>query len=592
MGKQRSPFTTRPIEAPDMFFGRTNEMLEVLKRVKHTQPISTILIGGRKIGKTSFINQLKYQITNGKGDSFVCVPTLIDMQSATNISSTSAFYEKVTNLVKDNLKSRFGIDLNLSVQKEIDSYELFCNNLLNILDQCAKSIGVIRFILLVDEADRLLGKPFTEDLFTQLRHLINTSPLSSFVSLVITGFRELHDYAIMEAEGMGSVLGGDTRWTYLGVLSQEDCRHLIVDLLNEQLDKSLIDTIYEQSGGHPYITQFLMDKIWRPNMGSLTVQEIVEACNQFEKEAKIFPIWQAKFSRLDSDMYDLLASKPGYNTLDSIREKTKITVTLGEIRDALDFLIYTGIVEKGDNGFRAVSGLHRKWYLDRYETNLDSVASLKSENNIDSPTNLALIRTVFALTGIAAFVLTFIYLHSLAAAFTSLFFLWLLTTLVFWLKDIKLKDSTNDTNRTVELYGITVQSIFDPVISANQEHKVIVQVSQSMFDPLEVIVSLYPLSANLGIKGEHRYIFHTPGESKEFFIYLVRKSTILTLLFPFTEQLQVRFDVITGKMLKSGYIKLNSDYNFTLVISTLLSFAGLIVWILDIGTKIKDLLAP
>ena len=62
MNSLRSPFTTRPIEDPSLFFGRSDEISEVIKRIKHSQPLSTILIGGRKIGKTSFINQLRHSI--------------------------------------------------------------------------------------------------------------------------------------------------------------------------------------------------------------------------------------------------------------------------------------------------------------------------------------------------------------------------------------------------------------------------------------------------------------------------------------------------------------------------------------------------
>ena len=162
------------------------------------------------------------------------------MQKETILSS-SMFFEKTTNLTKDSLKSIYDIDAELlTANRNIDPYELFCNNLLNMLDQCAKNIGVVRFVFLIDEADRLLGKVFTEDVFIQLRHLINTSRLSSYVSLVITGFRELHDYAIIEEKGMGSVLGGDSRWTYLGVLSESECRKLITEPLNDALDISVI----------------------------------------------------------------------------------------------------------------------------------------------------------------------------------------------------------------------------------------------------------------------------------------------------------------------------------------------------------------
>ncbi len=499
---QQSPFTTRPIENPNLFFGRADEISEVVKRIKHSQPLSTILIGGRKIGKTSFLNQTIHLLSKKTTESYTCIPTLIDLQSET-ITSPAQFFERLTNLVQEKLKVNYGVNTDLLMNEKTNPYELFCNNLLAILDRCARDIGVIRLVFLIDEADRLLGKSFTEDLFIQLRHLINSSELSSYVSLVITGFRELHDYAIMEEKGMGSVLGGDSRWTYLGVLNEDECRQLITETLGQSLDTSLVQSVYQQSGGHPYITQYIMDKIWCTDMSCVTMHDIANTCNQFEKESKIFSIWQSKSKELDSDIYELLANKTGYNTIESLRERVKIKVSLGEIRDSLDFLLYTGIVKSHENMYQAAGDLYRQWFLARNQNYFDKIVPIETDEKPLEPTNFRRIQLVSIFVAVLLFSTVFLTTRNLGTAIFSIFLLWLLSTLAFWTKDIKLRDSTNDASRIVQINDVIVQSIFDPVIRPYEDHKIIIQASQRFNNPIEVVVTLQPLSQNLSVKGEH-----------------------------------------------------------------------------------------
>ena len=327
-------------------------------------------------------------------------------------------------------------------------------------------------------------------------------------------------------------------------------------------------------------------------MASLNVREVINACIQFEKEAKIFSIWKSKSKDLDSRIYELLANKPGDNTLESLRERINIKANLGEIKDSLDFLLYTGVVDKREGGYRTAGELYRRWYLGRNQKYFDEIKSLEPKENRFHTPNLKLIRFISIIIAVFVFFTAYVYTKHFSGAMFSVFFLWLISALVFWLRDIKLKDSTNDVDRIVEINGVVVQSIFDPVIQANQDHKIIIQASQPTNNPAEVVVTLQPVSSNLGIKGEHSYTFQTAGESKEFLIYLSRRPTLSSLLFPFAEQLLVKFDVITGRLLKSGYIKLNSDYNLTLLISSILSFACWIAWLIDLGAKLKDLFSP
>ena len=366
---KQNPYNAEtPIEASEMFFGRA-EALDVIveKRIRHAHPISTILIGGRKIGKTSLLHQIRNRLVQQPAcGNDIAIPVFISFHSRASWDIVTVFEEIASELAR-SLRANKGIQAHLETTTG-DPYKVFCQRLQTLWNQCSERIGSVRFVILLDEADRLLGHSWTPDVISNLRDLINTSSLKSFVALVVTGFRELHDYAMTEEIGIGSALGNAARWTSLSVLTETECRDLITLPVNGGVEAKVVNAVYEQSGGHPYLTQYLMQQIWKPDPASITLDSVSAACKQFGKDTRVFPSWQEKFDDLDSRVYCTLAQEKKPQTLMEIHKQAKDYAEPGEVEDSLDFLVYTGVIATQDDKYHIAGTLYRDWFLARFSS--------------------------------------------------------------------------------------------------------------------------------------------------------------------------------------------------------------------------------
>lgn len=364
--RPQNPYNAEtPAEDPTMFFGRRQVLDEIVKRrIKHAHPISTILIGGRKIGKTSLLFQIRDRLLRQPGcGTDIVIPAFITFHRRTSLDTSTVFEEMISGVAR-SLREHRGLQVSPG-DLVGDPYEAFRQQMRMIWHQCGEQIGSVRFFILIDEADRLLGHSWTKDVISNLRDLINTSDQRSYVALVVTGFRELHDYALMEEEGIGSAFGNTPRWTNLSVLTEAECSDLVTVPLHGEVSERVVASIYERSGGHPYIAQYLMQEIWKPNPAEITPTDVKRACNRFKKEVKVFPSWRKRFTALDEQVYRVLTQAQEPLALGEIHKRTAVEAEPGEIEDSLGFLDYTGVIAERDEKYAAAGRLFRDWFLKR-----------------------------------------------------------------------------------------------------------------------------------------------------------------------------------------------------------------------------------
>lgn len=358
--------TTGPVDLPGMFFGRERELTEIIgKRIRHSQPISTILIGGRKIGKSSLLCEIIRRIEGQPQSDLRLVPAYVNFQRITDLSPTKIFAQIVTSIIS-SLQKQPGISVILPSPCGGDPYGEFCEQLWAIWNQCSAVLGNVRFVVLIDEADRLLKRAWTADVIGNLRDLINTSELRFFIALVITGFRELHDYAVVETEGMGSVLGNAAYWTSLGVLTERECQQLITGPLHGPLSEQVAQAVYDQSGGHPFVTQYLMQQIWAPDLAQISEADVSKAAQGFSSQVKLFVSWEERFTDWDTKVYCALAGLGGFGGLETLFGRLASKGNMGQLEDALDFLCYAGVVATQYGRFWIAGRLFCDWFLRRH----------------------------------------------------------------------------------------------------------------------------------------------------------------------------------------------------------------------------------
>ncbi|MBI2908332.1 MAG: hypothetical protein HYX92_11845 [Chloroflexi bacterium] len=379
-----NPFNAEaPVEEAAKFVGRRDQLIEIVdKRIGGAHPISTILIGGRKIGKTSLLYQIRGRILENRAcGADIGIPALVDLNSLTSLC-LSAFYEGIVAQIVSSLREFKGLDV--SFQKiGGDPYSVFCETILSVWRQCSERIGSPRFVVLIDNAERLLGHGWTSDVVSNLANLINDSSLKSSVALVLAGSRELHNYAMTEERGIGSRLGTAARWSMLEVLTESECADLINAYLGCEVEQQIVEGVYKQSGGHPLVTQYLLQHAWQPCPARITPEAISIACKEFGNEVKVFQWWKDKFKCVDRCVCASLARSPRPITKCEISGFLKGRVELGDIEDALEFLKYTGIVVENDKEFALAGTLFRTWFMRRNRKDNKLVGKSDGQHGFD-----------------------------------------------------------------------------------------------------------------------------------------------------------------------------------------------------------------
>ncbi len=233
----------KPVEKMEMFYGREAEIRQILDRSN----LDFIIVGSRKIGKSSLLRYLE-NTTRGSGSR---VPVLLDCSAIER---------------PDDFAKEIAIRVNPRRQRGVLS-----GHIPQLLG-AARSIRQVPFLLLLDEADKLINFARSSgdwSVFNALREISNRGVGQT----VITGYREVY----RAWQDLKSPLFNFVRPMYLSVLSDESARKLITrpaaDLGVSFHRKELVRQIIVESGCHPSVLQFfgssLIDRL--DQTGSLTV---------------------------------------------------------------------------------------------------------------------------------------------------------------------------------------------------------------------------------------------------------------------------------------------------------------------------------
>lgn len=229
------------------FVGRDDVLREVLNILRHHKQNAILLFGQRRIGKTSVLRELEAKLPT-QGD-FLTI--FFDLQDQSR-RSLSDILQALANKISDNLQN---VDSNLDNHPE----EAFRDWLVNVV---SKSLQEKRLVLLLDEFDALASydeQGTTNAFFHYLHGLLeNIDPEKiNFVFAVGRNAKDLNEIA-------GSLFKGIISQR-VSLLKKDDTTKLI-HLAKENnslhwLEKA-IERIWQQTNGHPFITQCLCYTLW------------------------------------------------------------------------------------------------------------------------------------------------------------------------------------------------------------------------------------------------------------------------------------------------------------------------------------------
>lgn len=211
------------------FFGREPMLHEITQHLTHT---SYLIIGGRRIGKTSIINHLHLVHLPAAG-----------FRSIYHDCSTTPGYE---SFLKANvIEGKPGLSLETSI-----SFRTLFQSLPNDRP----------LALLLDEADKLVPTDRKDGwpIFNMLRALVN----SGQAHIILSGERMLRE-AMKENSSplynFGSeILVGRLKWGDVEKLVTQPMKDLEINLIDE---KTIVDYIWNFSSGHPNVVQRLCRRL-------------------------------------------------------------------------------------------------------------------------------------------------------------------------------------------------------------------------------------------------------------------------------------------------------------------------------------------
>jgi hypothetical protein len=382
-----------PIDESNYFFGRSPLLSEIERAPFRVR----IILGGRRLGKTSTLNAVKGNLLGVSKDQRQAFPVLFNLQQERPKSLEQFRYLLIARLQEAlaeyytgnqaNWKKtyrrflrqipggsldlglpKFGLKLNVT-NPDCDRtliHEDFRQDLLKIIKQLQqKQFTGVCFLL--DGSEFIVSQDWANDAWSYLRALKDTdTALKPFVGFILSGYRDLKDYQ----QAVGSPLLNIAEVEWLGTLSESETRSLIAYRSQEEkilLTEAEVDRVIEWAGCHPYLTQQLLNEIF-----DNSPQEKLQYSDNFmlhliRQHDRDFSAWWDEdkrtygFGKTEQTVYlALLDRREG--TAETLVQITNFS--FGEVADSLEVLAGSGVIQNlGDEGYKMGAKLFEQWVV-------------------------------------------------------------------------------------------------------------------------------------------------------------------------------------------------------------------------------------
>lgn len=282
----------------ELFFGRMDLADEISSDLIKGQ--SFALTGGRKMGKTTLLrfveNDLIAQKESLARGGFLLIPVYVDTLSL----KLDLDPDKLLQLIAQNINKQIASRLDTKdAPKEFPvSVARFEDYLLETQSNLSKYR--IQIIFLIDEIEPILNTEWGKGFFSYLRHLLQNCSMSSYLSAIFSGASEMDEIA----RDIGSPLSNILDWHELGLFSIEDTRSLMTIPVNYQWEEYFVHAVYEKTGGHPFLIQYVMQDICNHEITDNKIELLKGAEKKVLRNQKVqFENWWNKFDNTAKAIY-------------------------------------------------------------------------------------------------------------------------------------------------------------------------------------------------------------------------------------------------------------------------------------------------
>jgi Cdc6-like AAA superfamily ATPase len=233
------------------FFGRQEELEEILRAISKPLKEDILLIGERRTGKTSALNRIKIQLERPFYPVYIVVNT-VEPQT-----------EEILKLIRTEIIQTLtdGKILDASWKDRRFDSEIFERNIAVIMQAARERVADIKLVLLLDEADYLLKVVHNidrqiDDRIQNILRAMLQSEVGTDVRAVVAGTSDLSGYIAQRS----SPFYNHFHEVSLKPLTHEETQKLITEpasALNYTYNSKIVDRICALSGGQPYLCQGL-----------------------------------------------------------------------------------------------------------------------------------------------------------------------------------------------------------------------------------------------------------------------------------------------------------------------------------------------
>ena len=366
------------ITDPEHFFGRGNILREILH-----QPLGVrILLGGRRLGKTSLLHALEWSMLNCDSHRLRrTFPVLVNLQREQPRDMEYLLHVMVNRLCEATSSCRelLGKTLMGKPSSELDSgiirretSDLRCKACLTryefrraIINSCddLQEWNFEGVCFLIDEAEFVVRQAdLANSAWGYFRSLCDDDvAVAPRLGLILTGYRNLNEYQ----QQVGSPLLNIAHKRWLTTFTLDEAKELIVrraDGERIELTVNDINLIIKLTGGHPFLTQQLLNYTF--DIYHSDVDHIIhESAQRLRQEWEhVFSDWWGAFDEADRIVYHALVGC-SEATIKDIKGLTHLS--LGKVRKALQMLTGTGVIHRLDPERYSIGTLlFRKWVME------------------------------------------------------------------------------------------------------------------------------------------------------------------------------------------------------------------------------------
>ena len=350
----KNPYVWNRIDT-NLIYGR-DELLKDLRGEPvgnpHHRWDSFGLVGGRRMGKTTLLRRveqdLKDNIERLQKRGLWVIPIYIDGQELPDSFSASDIWGLLFSKLHSALKG------NAQPSKPLD-FSDFKKEVISIL----KGLEVDpRIVVMFDEIERILACDWSNSFLENWRSLLNNTPeINKYLTVIFTGAQEMgalrHD--------LTSPLANVLTWRNLRSLNYEDACKLMQEPIDCQWSESFLKRVYNETGGHPMLSQYVMQRICQTPLESAdhSIEQIIKDVAH-DLRWQFSHWWEKYCSPMAQQVYARLPDNGATLSLKTLTDEFGIN----EANDAVEILQHVGLIAVEEDGFefRYSAKMFRQWY--------------------------------------------------------------------------------------------------------------------------------------------------------------------------------------------------------------------------------------